>query len=130
MDAEDGRTGHGLREGEKQGNMGQSVEMARDDKTGVAVIGGCDGLRLAPGKGVEFPRSLLQTEGVLGPLWIARTVATVHSGGTVSGPTLARHVLVSASSIRGSPPVCSPRNSQNLRVGHTNSWRDKCLSTG
>ena len=66
----------------------------------MAVIGVCGGLRLAPGEGVEFPRSLLQTEGVLGPLSIARTVATVHSGGTVSGPTLARHVLVSASYVR------------------------------
>ena len=79
---------------------------------------------------MEFPRSLLQTEAVLGPLLIARIVATVRSGGTISGPTLARHVVVSALSVRSSPPVCSPRNSQNPRGGHTNSWRDNFLLPG
>ena len=77
--------------------------MARDGKAVVAVVGGCGGLCLAQEEGLEFPRALLQTEAVLGPLSIARTVATVRSGGTVFGPTLARQVLVSASSVRGSP---------------------------
>ena len=60
---------------------------------------------MAQEKGLEFPRALLMlvTEAVLGPLSIARIVATVRSGGTIFGPTLARQVLVSASSMHGSP---------------------------
>ena len=61
------------------------------------------------GKGVEFLRSLLQTEGVLAPQSICQSSG--HSGGgTIFGPILARHVLVSASSVRGSPPACYTRN--------------------
>ena len=48
-----------------------------------------------------------------------------HSGGTVFGPAVVRHLLISASHVRGSPRVCYPRiNSKNPGGGHTNSWRD------
>ena len=53
---------------------------------------------LAQGKGLEFLHSLLQTEGVLAPQLTQQSSG--HSGGdTVFGPTLARQVLVSASSV-------------------------------
>ena len=53
-----------------------------------------------------------------------------HSGGTVFGPTLVQHVLVSASSVCGLPRFCYPRNSQNPGGGRTNSWRDGFLLLG
>ena len=39
-------------------------------------------------------------------------------------------VLISASSVRGSPRVCQPPDSQNPGGGHTNSWRDEFLLPG
>ena len=55
---------HGQMGGEKQG---KGVEIGGDGKAEVAIVGGCGGLGSAQGEGMEFPRSLLQTKGVLGP---------------------------------------------------------------
>ena len=54
----------------------------------------------AQGKGLEFLRSLLQREGVLAPQ-LTQQSSGRSGGGTVFGPTLARQVLVSASSVCG-----------------------------
>ena len=56
---------------------------------------------LAQGGGLEFMRSLLQTEGVLAPQ-LTQQSSGRSGGGTVFGPMLARQVLVSASSVLGS----------------------------
>ena len=54
-----------------------------------------------------------------------------HNGGTIFDPALARHVLTSASSVRGSPQVCyPPQQPKSWWGGHTNWWRDDFLLPG